>query len=287
MEYWFFLLLVLFMAWICYEWIEHTWIKHNSTVVETKAMQENEAVKVCFFADLHNNKKNSKSIAKRMQQFAPDAIVVAGDMVNKRKRDNRNAVEFLNELANIAPVFCSLGNHEESMRLYRHEAWNRFCQELSYEIHILDNETVRIEAASVSSAAIMVSGLSLPEIFYKKGRLWIKKEDFPELRKKPSGAYHILLAHHPEYAEYYEPYEPDLILSGHLHGGLARLPLVGGLISPRFRFPKQDAGFYRYPFGDLFVSRGLGSHTVPLRLFNRVELHYITIQGTSPVTERR
>ena len=52
-------------------------------------------------------------------------------------------------------------------------------------------------------------------------------------------AYCILMAHHPLYAETYWKWGADLVLSGHLHGGIARLPLLGGVISPQFRlFPR-------------------------------------------------
>lgn len=75
----------------------------------------------------------------------------------------------------------------------------------------------------------------------------------------------------------YGKYNPDLILSGHLHGGLVRLPFLGGLVSPRYRFPKQDAGIYKHGNAALFISRGLGSHTIPLRAFNRAELTILTL----------
>ena len=58
-------------------------------------------------------------------------------------------------------------------------------------------------------------------------------------------AYCILMAHHPLYAETYWKWGADLVLSGHLHGGIARLPLLGGVISPQFRlFPRYSGDCY-------------------------------------------
>ena len=90
-----------------------------------------------------------------------------------------------------------------------------------------------------------------------------------------------MLAHDPEYVHFYDKYKADLVLSGHLHGGLMRLPRIGGLVSPRLRFPGRDAGLIPLDNGkNLFISRGLGSHTIPLRFFNRVEINFIVLKGT-------
>jgi len=87
------------------------------------------------------------------------------------------------------------------------------------------------------------------------------------------------MAHHPEYAQLYEVYHADLIVSGHLHGGLLRLPWIGGVLSPRLRLPDCDAGLLELQNNSkLFVSRGLGSHTIPLRFFNRVEVNFLTLK---------
>ena len=103
--------------------------------------------------------------------------------------------------------------------------------------------------------------------------------DEPEINI-PEHKFQILLAHHPEYASIYDKYNADFIVSGHLHGGLVRLPGVGGVVSPRLRLPDCDAGLMELS-GDskIFISRGLGSHTIPLRFFNRVEVNFLTLKG--------
>ncbi len=65
----------------------------------------------------------------------------------------------------------------------------------------------------------------------------------------------------------------DLVLSGHLHGGIVRIPGFRGVISPGFElFPKYSGGCCREGSQTAVVSRGLGSHTIPVRLFNEAEL---------------
>ena len=99
-------------------------------------------------------------------------------------------------------------------------------------------------------------------------------EEIREALGEPAeGAYRILLAHNPDYFSAYAQWGADLTLSGHLHGGMVRLPKIGGLISPNWTlFPKYDHGLYTIEEKKMIVSAGLGSHTIKLRINNPPEL---------------
>ena len=267
------ILLVAIIFWLVYEWAEHVLVQHNTTAVECVRLEEGEFLKLCLITDLHNNRKKAKKLFEQLRHYEPDMILLAGDMTNKHKKEQKNALHFLNELVQIAPVYYSLGNHEEQMRIYNTESWMTYKKSFPAGVILLDNSGT---TASVRGKKYFISGLSLPEQFYKKGSLYFNKEELPEL-VVPKEMFHIMLAHHPEYAAWYEIYSPDLVVSGHLHGGLLRLPGIGGMLSPRLHIPKEDAGLYTYRYGKLYVSRGLGSHTIPLRFFNRVEINYLNL----------
>ena len=72
-------------------------------------------------------------------------------------------------------------------------------------------------------------------------------------------------------------------MCGHGHGGIVRLPFVGGLIGTNRRlFPPWTSGLYTVGDSTLFVSRGLGNNTVPFkgfRIFNRPELAVVTLRA--------
>lgn len=269
------ILMAVLLLWLVYEWYEHTRIEYNSTDVECHKLKTDECLKLCLITDLHNNQKNLKQIRKRLLAFAPDLILLPGDFVDKHNRQQRNAIAFLEMLGSIAPTFYSFGNHEERIRQNDKSLWQSYVNRLPKGVHLLDNTSV---TETVHGLEVCISGVSLPECFYKKGRLWGQRSDLPAIGKR-NGTVRLLLAHHPEYAPWYGIYQPDVVFSGHLHGGLLRLPMIGGMVSPRLRIPRQDAGAYPYPYGTLFISRGLGSHTIPLRFFNRVELNLITLHG--------
>ena len=94
------------------------------------------------------------------------------------------------------------------------------------------------------------------------------------------GRFQILLAHHPKYFPAYAGWGADLTLSGHLHGGIARLPMLGGVISPDPElFPHYEHGLYESGTSKMIVSAGLGTHTVNLRVNNPAELVIVEIKN--------
>ncbi len=276
--WWYFLVLlpVAIVLWLLYEWMEHSMVQYNTTVVECQKLPQNKALKICLISDLHNNRKNLSKLTQRIGSFAPDMILLAGDLVNKHKPVNKEADKFLAAVAELpVPVYYSAGNHELSLLEKFPESWQTYVKKLPEGVCYLDNSCELLPG----NQDICIIGLSLPREFYKKGKLYDKPEDLPEI-EVPEHKFNILLAHHPEYWSMYSKYKADFIVSGHLHGGLLRLPVIGGIVSPRLRLPDCDAGLLKLSDNSkLFVSRGLGSHTIPLRFFNRVEVNFITLKN--------
>lgn len=263
------------IVWLVYEWFEHNAIQYKTTKIPFEKWNDQPNLKLCLITDLHNNWKNIEKVTKKIREFAPELILLAGDMVDKHKEKNSHAEQFIMELSNIAPVYYSVGNHEETLMKEYPKSWETYFHHVKDKVCFLNNEG----CYAYNDQNIVISGLSLPKEFYKKGSLYTKVEHLPKI-SIPKNSFHIMLAHNPEYAKLYTKYKADLILSGHLHGGLMRLPLIGGLVSPRLRFPGCDSGIISLKNDrKLFISRGLGSHTIPLRFFNRVEINFLVVCG--------
>ena len=82
-----------------------------------------------------------------------------------------------------------------------------------------------------------------------------------------------VIANATEYFEEYAAWGADMVLSGHVHGGIMKLPIFGGVISPKLvLFPKYDGGRFENGKATMILSRGLGMHTLPIRIFNPGEL---------------
>lgn len=240
---------------------------------------------VVFLSDLHNHVygTNNEKLLAAIKEEKPDAILVGGDMlVGKVGRDWKNTAQLMEELTGIAPVWYANGNHEQRMHeqpeIYGKEYW-LYKDELEQAgVHFLVNDSEEIQ---IKNTKLCLYGLELPFACYKKG--WKARKLYPEeieekIQMAEKEKYCILLAHHPYYADTYWEWGADLVLSGHLHGGIARLPLLGGVISPQFRlFPRYSGDCYEKDGRYIVVSKGLGTHTINFRFWNPAELVVLDI----------
>ena len=149
-------------------------------------------------------------------------------------------------------------------------------------------DSVQNSEIAADGKQIIISGLCPGKRWYKKFRYRkMPAEVITEKLGEPNdSAFHILLSHHPRYFPAYVKWGADLTLSGHLHGGIARLPKIGGVISPDPAFfPKYNGGMYELPKGNassepstMICSCGLGMHTLPIRVFNPAELTVVHLE---------
>lgn len=90
--------------------------------------------------------------------------------------------------------------------------------------------------------------------------------------------FQILIAHNPIYFPEYADWGADLVLSGHVHGGIIRLPGLGGVVSPSVTlFPKYDGGRFEIGRSTMILGRGLSTHTLPIRMWNPGEVVVVTL----------
>ena len=232
--------------------------------------------RIAVVADLHNavyGRKNSE-LLHTLRDVKPDMILIPGDLVTADRRENVVAFSFLKEISRLGvPVLYSPGNHEEKFRMRAPERYQEFLTLLKrLGIRYLDNEWYAF------SEHVSFCGLRIPYGCYRKGfrmrKLTVK--DIQEVLGKPPEGIRFGLCHNPVWFPVYAKYGLDVVVAGHLHGGIVRLPGIGGLISPQWRlFPKYDAGMFRFGRKSMYVSRGLGMHTVQLRFLNKAELMVI------------
>lgn len=228
-------------------------------------------LRIVLISDLHCNPLlcHSNRLIQRLKEEAPDVILLAGDMVSKYgKKANRRVPSFLKKLTEIAPVVYSFGNHEEVLRTDFPEQFSEYKKQVEeMGIFFPDNETISLV---LQGKNVNFAGLTLKhKYYYKQERRMLPSEATVAL-KIPHPERTVLLAHFPDHFSAYTKLAP-LVVSGHNHGGIIRLPFVGGLISPQLYLPRYTRGCYYKGHSTMVVSAGIGSHSLPARLFNRVE----------------
>ncbi len=226
------------------------------------------AAKAVLISDLHNASygRDNRKLCKRIEQLNPDMILMPGDLIDSRHTDYKKAREIVTDLCKIAPVFFSMGNHES-----RKSDLDEFLAFLKQEnLHILRDEIHETDYCEI---------LGLDDADFGSPDHSAIKREF--LRNKlnsipPKKKYRILLAHQPQFYDLYVKCDPDLIVSGHTHGGQIRLPFTKGLFAPgQGFFPYYDAGFFDDLKVPLIISRGLGPSRIPLRVFNDPEIVFV------------
>lgn len=256
------------------------------THYEMESSKLNKDMKVVVLSDLHNcsyGEKNRK-LLNAIEKERPDFILVAGDiLVGKQSASTDVAERFINDVKKIAPVYYGNGNHEQRMKEqteYYGTKYMDYKSAIAGEgITFLENETASIEWGE---RGVNITGLEIPLQYYKKlSRKTVELEEIENRIGKPDDKkFQILIAHNPVYARQYAKWGADLILSGHLHGGIVRFPFFGGMISPQVDlFPKYSGGQYQVGDSRLVVSKGLGTHTINIRLFNEAEVVVLRIKG--------
>ncbi len=235
-------------------------------------------VNVVFISDLHNHSfgRDNSVLVKKIRKLQPDLILLAGDILDSDASDAHVPLELTSQLANIAPVYYSMGNQEESYMDMREN--NTLIADLeSAGATVLDKEYVRIEANDTS---IVIGGI-YDYAFGQDGYGHMDKSQMPEDTLEflesfqAESSFKIMMAHRPDsflFSDAKDTWDIDLVVSGHLHGGHVIIPFVGGLYGGDFGwFPKYDYGEYHFSaVRTMIITRGLGSGHQRLPRFNNM-----------------
>ncbi|AMB99180.1 hypothetical protein AWM75_03790 [Aerococcus urinaehominis] len=231
-----------------------------------------DGLRIAQLSDLHFPKQRvaSQEIIDQVAQARPDLIFMTGDIIQgDQVFDEKELFNFAKALVDLAPVFAVYGNHEAGSALAR-----RMESVLSAAgVTFLNDQAVSLEFAG---DPITIMGL-----LEKPNRRFLQGDALRYIQLSPEqiGQPKLLLAHHPEaFLRYHEDMakSPDLVFTGHAHGGQIRLPGLGGLFAPgQGEFPKYTAGLFHIPGQpqkQIVVSRGIGASAFPVRINNQPEL---------------
>ena len=210
-----------------------------------------------LLSDLHDSTfgKENERLIEKIKACEPDVIFTVGDMVSSYCEDYRYLNTLYEDLADIAPVYCSLGNHESS-----HPESDEIREILKSHATLLENEYTEV---NINGNEIRLGGLSDYHPSFENLNEYLR--DFADTHK-----FTLLLSHCPEYYIWgVDEVKIDLMLSGHTHGGQVIIPFKGGLYAPeQGYFPRFDYGVFYEENATLVITRGLGTSKQALPRFN-------------------
>jgi uncharacterized protein len=231
---------------------------------------------IAHISDLHDKRFGADQcgLVSAILAHQPDLAAITGDFVSSKHALPDNSITLVERLAAHTPVYFVTGNHE-----YRHEGYAHIEERLQTAgaTPLRGSTTFCRE-----SDQIALLGIDDPAFFGIRRDMQISqftKALHRMAKDAGDAAVTVLLSHRPEVARLYERERIDVVLSGHAHGGVWRIPKLGGVFGPnRTFFPKYDAGHFKIGDTNLIVSCGLGSTSIPFRIANPPNLVVVRLR---------
>jgi predicted MPP superfamily phosphohydrolase len=249
----------------------NVWINRDFTVTfyQLRSDKVSDNIRIIELADLHNKEYGAGNIKliNKIRDLHPDLIFYAGDMMNDGDSDYSVLFHLSDELSEIAPIYACFGNNEIDQYLFIDKSLVSGLEE--HHVNFLSNEAVNIKVKNTVIQLVVVSdNVDQYDIETNNGKKFVEALE-------PTANCRICLTHYPElFKEKLLDKGIDFAFVGHSHGGLIRIPYIGGLYSHGEGFlPKMTEGVYTAKDGaQVVISRGLGDSSKIPRINNQPEL---------------
>lgn len=255
------------------------------TIANEKIPQEFNDFKILQLSDFHSSgyKDTTDIIISKVKEINPDMIVMTGDMVSWEIENIEEFEKLINSLSGLCPIYYTNGNHEQLSEILRPKKYENLLDKLeSLDIIFLRDNYIEITKDGQSINLYEID-IPLDNATGLHASRWQLESDYVEttLPQADYSKFNILLAHNPLFIKQYSKWGADLVLSGHMHGGIIRIPIINvGIASPeKGVFPKYDAGKFKKGNTTMIVNRGIGTSSIGLRIFNNPEISIITLNS--------
>ena len=233
--------------------------------------------RIVLLADMHGAEhgENNERLVEAVKAAKPDIIAIAGDLIDRFQagkpveRQLETAQTLVSKLVKIAPVYYVTGNHEWDSGAVR-PLLNMLKEN---GVDVLQNQHRRL---TIGDETIVLAGVDDPG----GPADMIKPSDFiGGIKQRENPEFMLVLSHRNYYLPMFSNLGVDLVLSGHAHGGMIRLPFTDGLIGPQYDlFPTFTSGLYTMGRTDMIVSRGLGNHFGWTRFLNNPQVVVVELR---------
>lgn len=257
---------LLIQIWCCAQFHKDEW-----EVASSRVPSAFDGFRITLLTDIHGTRfgKDSAQLLQAVASCAPDAIALGGDLVDRWSKEIQRLEPMLRGLCQIAPTYYVTGNHE----------WDRADTEALVDmvercgVTVLRGSWVTLER---DGQTVVLTGLDDPNGYADQTT---PQELMEKIRGAvPGDPYIVTLYHRNTALELWSSLEADLVLSGHGHGGVVRLPIVGGLIGvDRDLFPDNCFGLHTKGRTTLAVSGGVAG----VRVWNRPHIPTVVLKSVN------
>jgi len=230
--------------------------------------------RIAFVSDFHNADYVEHTVDRLKAQKA-DIIVIGGDMVNLEEDSYDNTKALLKEIVKIAPVYMVTGNHE---------IFHDMLEEIKTDFENIGVKFLHDEGVKIYGDAGYIKLYGLKDPAVGDDELMDEGKLDAAVSKAEAGAdvntFSIMVMHRANMFDMVYDTGYDLILSGHIHGGVVRIPFIGGMFTPERDqyFPAYTKGMYTLGKSKMIVSAGMDKLADKPRVFNGPEIVMVTLK---------
>jgi predicted MPP superfamily phosphohydrolase len=252
---------------LTYSLLEAKWCTVSLHTIKVRRLPPAFAgLRVALLGDIHHGPyvplAYVRHIVNLTNALQPDLIALVGDNVHRGSKYIDPCLAELSRLRAAEGRFAVRGNHDN----WEGRAHSQKALTVAGFVEVT-NRGVWLQRAG---ARLRICGV---------GDSWTDRVSVPQaLDSATDRDASILLAHNPEETERVTDPRVSLILSGHTHGGQVVLPWFGPPILPVTGYPgKYVQGWVEGPVSPVFITRGLGTITPPVRFCCRPEVVLLTL----------
>jgi len=274
----------------------------RETFYSVSSLKVDSGIRVIQLSDLHSCTygENNATLLSRVKELKPDVILCTGDIVDSAQNDVSYAVDLGQKLSEIAPSYYIYGNNEvesiydfplnekeldanfgfdannrdETALLKAEDAFEEKLENAGIKVLKNEKDTIRVKTMTIDIFGVLTSN---PSSFWS-----YSGKSFQDYIYENPDNLKITAIHEPFIFEEFETeLWGDLMLCGHTHGGVVRIPVLGPLYTKEGGIlPQRDGRFvygrYTAAGKPLIVSGGLENSNV-FRINNQPELVVIDI----------
>lgn len=238
-------------------------------VKNNKLPKSYEGLKIIQISDLHYgstmNLKELKKVVKLSNERKPDIVVFTGDLISTKYKikpeEKEKITEELKKLTYTLGKYSILGDedNEDISTIYNQSDFTLLNNESDL---IYNNETT----------PILLVGLSSKE----KNQNIENAYNYFKQETHNSNIYTITILHEPDVVDEIT-YNTDLFLAGHSHNGNIQIPFINQPVVLYKNALKYNKEYYKLNNSELFISSGLGTNKIDIRLFCRPSINFFRI----------
>lgn len=253
------IILLILLTYLYGKYVGSKFLVVNEYKIESTKLDESfNGFKIVHISDINYN-GNTKLLDKtveKIKELKPNLLVFTGDLVSEdytlNEGDTNKLIELLSSIESTTGKYAIYGNNDLRVSNIR-----TILEESGFSILNNHNDLIYYNGDS----PINLIGIeTMYHDLYK-----INDEDYYD------NMFNILLLHEPDIVKKIN-YNPDIILAGHSLNGLIRIPGIGCLYRPKGASTYCDK-YYKLDNSELFISSGIGTNTIDIRLFNHPSIN--------------